>query len=75
MQTFSENSRVKIPAILHLTRLEYKYFSLKDTAFVFDESTNIIKNVFKEKFLKLNSISTALNAQEKIFEKEFQNIS
>jgi len=28
---FSENTRVKIPALIHLTRLGYKYFSLKDT--------------------------------------------
>lgn len=26
---FGENSRVKIPALIHLTRLSYKYISLK----------------------------------------------
>jgi type I restriction enzyme R subunit len=27
---YNEDSRVKIPALIHLTRLGYKYFSLKD---------------------------------------------
>lgn len=54
---FNENSRVKVPAILHLCRLGYKYFSLKDTAnFVFDGNTNIIKNVFLEQFHKFNKV-------------------
>ncbi|GHT32776.1 type I restriction-modification system endonuclease [Bacteroidia bacterium] len=70
--SFNENSRVKIPALLHLTRLGYKYFSLKDTAFDFDAETNIIKNVFCEQFLKLNA---ALAPIANDFEKEFQNIS
>lgn len=36
---FSENSRVKIPCILHLVRLGYRYLSLKNA--VWDEETNI----------------------------------
>ncbi|MDR0927683.1 MAG: DEAD/DEAH box helicase family protein [Ignavibacteria bacterium] len=69
---FNENSRVKLPAILHLTRLGYKYFSLKDTAFEFDGETNIIKNVLRKQFLKLNAATTPLESD---FEREFQNIS
>jgi len=35
----NEDTRVKLPAILHLTRLGYEYLSLKDA--VWDEQTNI----------------------------------
>ncbi|MDR1583785.1 MAG: DEAD/DEAH box helicase family protein, partial [Prevotellaceae bacterium] len=71
---FSENTRVKLPALVHFTRLGYKYFSLKDTAnYEFDGETNIIKNVFREQFLRLNrSLS---EAETPDFEREFQNIS
>ena len=43
---WNEDTRVKLPAILHLTRLWYKYISLKDTSYEFDSETNIIKNIF-----------------------------
>lgn len=36
---FNENTRVKIPAILHLTRLGYKYVSLSNARC--DEESNI----------------------------------
>ena len=35
---FSEDSRVKIPCILHLVRLGYRYLSLKNA--IWDEVTN-----------------------------------
>lgn len=38
--TFNEDSRVKIPAILHLTRLGYSYLPLKDA--IWDEATNLL---------------------------------
>lgn len=38
---FNEDSRIKIPTILHLISLGYKYLSLKNQ--VWDESTNIFK--------------------------------
>ena len=41
---FNEDSRVKIPSILHLTRLGYEYISLKNTSW--DENTNIFKDLF-----------------------------
>ena len=44
---FNEDSRVKIPSILHLTRLGYQYLSLKGTTW--DESTNIFPEIFKTK--------------------------
>lgn len=53
--TFNENSRVKIPAILHLNRLGYEYLSLRDATF--DEKNNIIlTDIFKENVLRINSL-------------------
>lgn len=49
---FNENTRVKIPAILHLCRLGYSYLSLKNARW--DESTNIFTDIFKENILRLN---------------------
>lgn len=50
---FNEDTRVKIPAILHLCRLGYEYISLKDNRF--DESTNILVDVFKDSVSRINS--------------------
>ena len=44
----SENTRVKIPALVHLTRLGYKYLSLKKEKENIDEDINIFKNIFCE---------------------------
>ncbi|MCB0516512.1 MAG: type I restriction endonuclease [Chitinophagales bacterium] len=52
MTKFNEDSRVKIPAILHLCRLGYKYLSLKDT--VWDTDTNIFTDIFKESICRIN---------------------
>ena len=41
---YNEDTRVKIPAILHLSRLGYKYLSLKDSTW--DTETNIFKDIF-----------------------------
>jgi len=49
---FNEDSRVKIPALLHLTRLGYKYLSLKNA--VWDENTNIFSDVFIDSISKIN---------------------
>jgi type I restriction enzyme R subunit len=50
--TFNENSRVKLPSVLHLNRLGYQYLSLKGA--VRDEVTNIFTNIFKESIAKVN---------------------
>ncbi|SHG40900.1 type I restriction enzyme, R subunit [Flavobacterium segetis] len=50
---FNEDSRVKIPAILHLMRLGYDYLSLANVER--DESTNIFTAIFRESVLRLNS--------------------
>lgn len=49
---FNENTRVKIPAILHLSRLGYVYLSLKEAKW--DESTNIFTDIFGESILRIN---------------------
>lgn len=49
---WNEDSRVKIPNILHLIRLGYNYLSLKDQQW--DESTNIFTDVFRESILRIN---------------------
>lgn len=49
---FNEDSRVKIPTILHLTRLGYDYLSLKDIEW--DQSSNIFPEIFIKSVLKLN---------------------
>ncbi len=66
---FNEDTRVKIPAIIHLTRLGYKYFSLKDKNYIFDPDTNIIKNEFTKSILALNP-----DAELDSIEQELRNI-
>lgn len=54
MAKFNEDSRVKIPSILHLMRLGYDYLSLKDPSIKWDESTNIFTDIFKNSIAKIN---------------------
>lgn len=56
---FNENTRVKIPAILHLTRLGYEYVSLKNA--VYDQETNIFTKIFTESINRINSTFEGLN--------------
>ncbi len=49
---FNEDSRVKIPSIIHLTRLGYNYLSLKNA--VWDETTNIFTDIFIDSIQKIN---------------------
>ena len=57
---FNENTRVKIPAILHLTRLGYEYVSLKNA--VWDENANIFLNIFAESINRINLNQMDLNS-------------
>ncbi|MCC7117984.1 MAG: type I restriction endonuclease subunit R [Anaerolineales bacterium] len=50
--SFNENTRVKIPAILHLARLGYEYVSLAKA--VWDGETNIFTDIFTESILRIN---------------------
>ena len=54
MAKFDENSRVKIPGIVHATRLGYDYISLKDNKLIIDHETNIFKNVFFDSLKRIN---------------------
>lgn len=57
MKQFSEATRVQMPAMVHLTRLGYKYFgklSEDMSGIVYDGDTNILLQVFETQFKKLN---------------------
>lgn len=49
---FTEDSRVKIPCIIHLVRLGYRYLSLKNA--VWDEETNIFPELFRAAMVRIN---------------------
>ena len=51
---FNEDSRVKIPTILHLMRLGYEYLSLNAPEAVWDESTNIFTDIFHTSIKRIN---------------------
>lgn len=50
---FNEDSRVKIPALLHLTRLGYSYLSRKEHH-LRQEETNIFKDIFLKSLSRIN---------------------
>ena len=54
---FNEATRVQMPAMVHLTRLGYKYFGKiheDQEGKVYDGDTNILLEIFKKKFEELN---------------------
>lgn len=60
MGKFNEATRVQMPAMVHLTRLGYSYFGKisEDMANkIYDPDTNILIDVFKKLFEKLNPSS------------------
>ena len=50
--TFNEDSRVKLPSVLHLHRLGYQYLSLKKA--VRNDATNIFTDIFRESITRIN---------------------
>ncbi|MEI6847191.1 MAG: type I restriction endonuclease [Chlorobiaceae bacterium] len=56
---FSEDSRVKIPGILHLVRLGYHYLSLKNAAW--DQESNIFPELFCAAIARINPDTDADN--------------
>jgi type I restriction enzyme R subunit len=50
---FNEDSRVKIPALLHLTRLGYQYITRKEH-YRKEETTNIFKDIFIKSIGEIN---------------------
>lgn len=61
MSQHNENSRVKIPAILHLMRLGYGYLSLKNNDW--DSQTNIFPKIFIDSLCRINPELSADDAQ------------
>ena len=51
---FTEDSRVKVPVILHLIRLGYDFVPKKQWSRDRDERTNILRGPFAEAFMRLN---------------------
>lgn len=49
---FNEDSRVKMPALIHFTRLGYNYLSLKGANW--DESSNIFPELFRDALRRIN---------------------
>ncbi|QVK06541.1 HsdR family type I site-specific deoxyribonuclease [Mycoplasma mycoides] len=57
MNQFNEKTRVQVPAMVHLLRLGYQYYGKIDqskTEKNYDPHTNILLDVFKKQFNKLN---------------------
>lgn len=50
--TFNEDSRVKIPTLLHFTKLGYTYMSLRKAKW--DDDTNIFTDIFIDSICKIN---------------------
>ncbi|MCL7763166.1 DEAD/DEAH box helicase family protein [Polaribacter sp. Z014] len=65
---FNEDSRVKIPSILHLIKLGYTYLSLKDNSW--DLETNIFTDIFYDQLKNINK-----NLSQKEAEKVFTEVS
>jgi len=59
--TFNENSRVKLPSLLHLVRLGYRYLPLSEAEW--DPSSNIFPRVFRESIIAINRDLTGADAQ------------
>lgn len=50
----NENSRVKIPALVHLTCLGYRYIKQKDCSGAYCPKTNIFKGILRDSINRLN---------------------
>lgn len=64
----NENSRVKIPALVHFTRLGYGYISIKDYRGKIDEDTNIFVDTLCEAINRINSTNLSVSDVHKIVE-------
>lgn len=63
---FNEDSRVKIPALLHLTRLGYQYLSLKNNN-SYNPNTNIFTQIFDHAIQHINP-DIELEAVKRLYE-------
>lgn len=62
----NEDTRVKIPALVHFTRLDYDYVSLKDYKGARDEDTNIFIDTFRDAINRINGTSFSFEDINKI---------
>ena len=62
----NENSRVKIPALVHFTRLGYEYISLKNYGGIIDEDTNIFVDIFRDAINRINMTNLSISDVQKI---------
>lgn len=62
----NENSRVKIPALVHFTRVGYEYISLKKNQGTIDEDTNIFVDVLCAAINRLNGTELTIDDTKKI---------
>lgn len=69
---FNENTRVKIPAILHLCGLGYTYLSLSDLKL--DLNTNIAVDIFNESIKRINPELDESEVRQ-VYDKVFLNLS
>ena len=68
---FNENTRVKVHAILHLTRLGYEYFSLKNA--VWDENANIFTQIIDKSIKRINPFYKKTDLKTKNNSKNYKN--
>lgn len=63
-----EDSRVKIPALVHFTRLGYSYMSLKNKkrGIDYDEDTNIFFDLFRSAINKINNTELSVDDVKKL---------
>lgn len=64
----NEDSRVKIPALVHFTRIGYDYISLKNYKGKIDEDTNIFVDTFREAINNINGRTLSSLDVSKIIE-------
>ncbi|MGG4343692.1 type I restriction endonuclease [Paenibacillus lautus] len=64
----NEDSRVKIPALVHFTRLGYEYISLKNYSGQIDEDTNIFVDAFRDALNRINGTTLSALEVNKIIE-------
>lgn len=62
----SENTRVKIPGLVHLTRLGYNYLSLKEEKEYIHTNTNIFRDIFNSSINKINNTDLSMEETDKI---------
>ena len=66
MEPHNENSRVKIPALVHFTRIGYRYISIKDYTGPIDGDTNIFVDLLRSSINRLNGTELSLEDTQKI---------